>query len=273
MAETVAEAFVNTWIARFGIPSTITTDRGSQFESRLWEHLMQLLGTVRIRTTAYHPISNGMIERFHRQLKAAIKCQANPIHWVSSLPLILLGIRTTLKVDCQCSAAELVYGTTLRLPGEFFDTASRPMLDPTTYVDQLRDIMQHLRASPPRDPCRRPVHIDEALATCTHVFVRHDALRSSLQRPYDGPYQVLRRQPKFYTLSIKGKENTVSLDRLKPAYLETTSPVGPAPSTTPSQATTTPSAPLPPAQPSKPTRTTQAGRQVHWPKRLQDYIT
>ena len=40
----MAEAFVTCWVARFGIPSTITTDRGSQFESVLWEHLMQLLG-------------------------------------------------------------------------------------------------------------------------------------------------------------------------------------------------------------------------------------
>ena len=52
-AETVAEAFVTSWVAHFGVPSTVTTDRGSQFESALWERLMHLLGTKRIRTTAY----------------------------------------------------------------------------------------------------------------------------------------------------------------------------------------------------------------------------
>ena len=98
-AETVAEAFVISWVARFGVPSTVTTDRGSQFESALWEHLMHLLGTKRIRTTAYHPISNGLIERFHRQLKASLKCQQTPTNWVSSLPLTLLGIRTAVKDD------------------------------------------------------------------------------------------------------------------------------------------------------------------------------
>ena len=52
-AETVAQAFVSGWVSRFGIPSVITTDRGVQFESSLWQQLMQLLGTKRTRTTAY----------------------------------------------------------------------------------------------------------------------------------------------------------------------------------------------------------------------------
>jgi len=75
---------------------------------------MELLGSKRKRTS-YHPIANGIIERFHRQLKSSIKACNNP---TDSLPLILLGIRITLK-DLQCTAAELVYGITLRLPGEY----------------------------------------------------------------------------------------------------------------------------------------------------------
>ena len=69
-AEAVAQAFLTGWISRFGVPSTIVTDRGRQFESRLWTHLMSLLGSKRARTTAYHPQTNGMVERFHRQLKS-----------------------------------------------------------------------------------------------------------------------------------------------------------------------------------------------------------
>ena len=122
-AETVAQALISGWISRFGIPSTITTDRGQQFESALWTQLMQLLGTQRIHTTAYHPIANGLVERFHRQLKGALKCLSDTTHWTKALPLILLGIRTAVKQDCKCTPAELVYGTTLRLPGEFFDTS------------------------------------------------------------------------------------------------------------------------------------------------------
>ena len=118
-AEAVAQPFLSGWISRFGIPSTTVTDHGHQFESELWHTLMSLLGSKRARTMAYHPQTNGMVERFHHQLKAALKAQPNPHSWMDALPLVLLGIRTSLKEDISTTAAEMVYGTTLRLPGEF----------------------------------------------------------------------------------------------------------------------------------------------------------
>jgi len=71
-ADTVAKAFLSGWITHFGVPSTIVADHGCQFESTLWSQLMSLLGMKWSRTTAYHPQSNGMVERFHRQLKASL---------------------------------------------------------------------------------------------------------------------------------------------------------------------------------------------------------
>ena len=125
-AETVALTFASGWIARFGVPATVSTDRGRQFESQLWADLLKLFGCKHPRTTAYHPISNGIIERIHRQLKAALRAHKSSSHWTEVLPLVLLGIRTALKTDLQCSAAELVYGTTLRVPGEFFCRNHQP---------------------------------------------------------------------------------------------------------------------------------------------------
>ncbi|GFU06767.1 retrovirus-related Pol polyprotein from transposon 297 [Trichonephila clavipes] len=70
-ATTVADTFYSTWIACFGVPTIITTDQGRQFESSLFLALAKLLGVQRIRTTAYHPQSNGLIEDFHRPLKVS----------------------------------------------------------------------------------------------------------------------------------------------------------------------------------------------------------
>ena len=136
-AHTVAQAFISGWIARFGVPTTITTDRGSQFESTLWQYLISTLGANRIRTTAHHPCLNGLVERLHRQLKAALKAYPQPHKWTETLPLVLLGIHTALTQDIKCTTAELVYGTTLRLPGEFFSPSpSSNPLNLSQYVTQ-----------------------------------------------------------------------------------------------------------------------------------------
>ena len=118
-AETVADAFFGGWLARFGTPATITTDRGAQLESRLWETLCNQFGIARNRTTNYHPQSNGMVERFHRQLEAAIMAHKTLSPWTTTLPALLLGIRSAVKKTLGRSAAEMAYGMTLLLPGDF----------------------------------------------------------------------------------------------------------------------------------------------------------
>ena len=119
-AYTTAKTFITGWVSRFGVPAVITTDRGKQFESDLFNQLMKLLGSKRTKTTAYHPEANGLIERFHRSLKSALRAKMNQSNWLEHLLLVLLGLRTTVKDDLKCSSAEMVYGTTLRLPGQFF---------------------------------------------------------------------------------------------------------------------------------------------------------
>ncbi|XP_066947101.1 uncharacterized protein [Macrobrachium rosenbergii] len=59
-----------------------------------------------------------------------------------------------------------------------------------------------------------------SLSPTTHVFVRNDAVRPPLTRPYRGPFPVLERNKKAFQVAVHGKEDWVSIDRLKPAFLE-----------------------------------------------------
>ena len=131
--------------------------------------------------------------------------------------MVLLGIRATLKEDLSCTSAELVYGTTLRLLGDFF---SAPTIeDPSSFVSRLRSSMQHLQFVPTRWHGRRDVYLPPDFHTATHMYVRRDSHKPPLTRPYDGPFRVLCRFDKHFTLDINGKTKEITVDRLKPAKL------------------------------------------------------
>jgi len=216
--ETVAEAFFNTWISRFGIPEKIITDQGKQFESQLFSAFNNTLGIHRARTTPYHPQTNGKIERFHRTLKQTIMAYEKS-DWVSILPIILLGLRCALKGEFNITPAEMVYGQTLRLPGDFFEEDNSVNVLPQTLVTQLKEKFNQLTPAPETHKYRNKPFVAPELRTATHVFVRHDAVRRPLQTPYDGPFKVVSREEKYFNVSINGNTKNISIDRLKPAFL------------------------------------------------------
>ncbi|XP_053667926.1 uncharacterized protein LOC128718321 [Anopheles marshallii] len=189
-ASTIAEALDSGWISRFGVPTYITSDQGRQFESTLFAELTRLLGSSHLRMTAYHPQSNGIIERWHRTLKSSILCH-DPDHWCDHLPVILLGLRTTYKEDIKASPAEMVYGTTLRIPSEFFVTNSESTNE-AEFVAQLRKAMRDLRPQETARHGKSRVFVHQDLQTCKNVFVRNDSIRPSLSPPYEGPFEVIR---------------------------------------------------------------------------------
>ncbi|BHF81697.1 hypothetical protein SprV_0802483000 [Sparganum proliferum] len=220
-APTVVKAFLNRWVAIFGAPSIITTDRGAQFESHLFQSLLSFLGCTRIRTTAYHQAANGMVERFHRQLKASLRAADDPENWTDHLPPVLLGIRSSLKLDLDCSAAELVFGATVRLPGQMISPTPRVAVeDPTNLLHRLRQFLRTLSPVPPR-PSVSESYLEKDLATCSHVYLRCDRVRRPLEPPYDGPFRVISRGTKNFRIQRGTREEVVSVDRLKAAVPDT----------------------------------------------------
>ena len=122
----MTRAFIASWIARFGTPSDVTSDRGPQFTLELWSAVAEHLGVKLHRTTAYNPQANGLCERFHRAMKASLRASLMDSSWVDRLPWVMLGLRSAPKDDLQASSAELVYGQPLQVPGEFLPVATAP---------------------------------------------------------------------------------------------------------------------------------------------------
>ena len=134
-AQTVAQTIYREWISRY-TPLRITIDQGRQFESDLFRQFAQILGIEKWRTSPYNPKANSLIENFHRPLKAAIVAHKTR-SWTEVLPTILLGFRCALKEDIDATPAELVYGTTLRLPGDFYDPSVKKII----YVCMSRNLV------------------------------------------------------------------------------------------------------------------------------------
>ena len=106
-AETIAETFVAGWTCRFGSPNILITDRSSQFTSATCRDVGTILNIKLQHTTAYHPQSNGSIERFHCQVKGAVKARQAAQHWTKHLLHVLLGTRSHREVTTMMCGHQL----------------------------------------------------------------------------------------------------------------------------------------------------------------------
>jgi hypothetical protein len=162
--------------------------------------------------------------------------------------------------SASATTAELIYGQTLRLPGEFFNPSKSRLSDPE-FIQQFRKLMNDLRPTPTSSHGNKQIFAFRDLETCSHVFLRHDAVKPPLQPAYDGPYKVLRRDHRTFRLLLNGRPTSVSTDRLKPAYVANEDP--PQPTITPSNTATNTT--------DTNTKQTRSGRNIQRPVRFRDH--
>jgi hypothetical protein len=152
-----------------------------------------------------------MIERAHRQLKDALRSRLAGEKWVSHLPWVLLGLRGAPKDYSNVSSAELVFGCPVMVPGQFLDT-------PEPLAAEFMEALQSIQSPPTRHRSYASVAAapPPALMRASFVYIKKGGSVAPLSPPYDGPFAVVEAGPKYFTVDIGGKRETVSIDRLKP---------------------------------------------------------
>ena len=116
-APRVAKELVNLF-SHVGIPDEILTDQGTNFMSTMMEEIYHLLHIKRIRTTPYHPQTDGLVERFNGTLKGMLKkfVSRSQKDWDEYLPYLLFAYREVPQETTGFSPFELLYGRCVRGP-------------------------------------------------------------------------------------------------------------------------------------------------------------
>lgn len=219
-AEVTWQALMRGWFQFFGLPKLITTDRGKNFTSKYIKNLANMFGIHLIHTTSYHPASNGMIESQHHKLKNLLRALKDD-DWIARLPLVILAWNNVIREDWLFSPNQLVFGTNVHLPNNFFEeTDPKLSVENTELVQSYIREMQTLRSG---ETCQHQNRYSKVLsydlATCKYVLERNES-RTGLNQTYLGPFEVVERGENVYKIKrLNGSVDTVSISRLKPAYI------------------------------------------------------
>ena len=130
-ARSVADALMDIWLPRYGFPMFLHSD------------MSELLGTVKTKTTPYHPRSDGLVERFNRTLLAMLAMFVSREHdnWDDLLPFMMLAYNTTVHTTTGFTPYRLVFGEKCNLPGNLVHRElcpDPPPGDPGTYASWVR---------------------------------------------------------------------------------------------------------------------------------------
>ena len=140
-ALTIAKLLVIEIVPRHGVPSELLSDRGTAFLSSLMFEVYRLLGVKKTNTTAYHPQTDGLVERFHRTLTDMLAKTTEPggADWDDRLPFTLFAYRASLQESTQESPFFLLYGRDPVLPtSEMLSLPKeRCLVDVGDYIEEI----------------------------------------------------------------------------------------------------------------------------------------
>ena len=151
-AERVAEELVQMF-ARVGIPQEILTDQGTNFTSQLLAQVYRLLQVIGLRTSPYHPQTDGMVERFNATLKEMLRKSASEDgkDWDQLLPYLLFAYREVPQESTGFSPFELLYGRDVRGPLDIlkseWEASMKSNESVVSYVLLMREKLEKMTAA------------------------------------------------------------------------------------------------------------------------------
>ena len=142
-ADKIVDSLIG-FFTRYGLPKTVQSDQGTNFTSKLFKQVLKRLGVQHNMSSAYHPESQGALERFHQTLKSMLKtyCLENEKDWDKGVPLVLFAAREAVQESLGFSPFELIFGHTVRGPLKLLQetwTSSTETFGLLSYVDSFKN--------------------------------------------------------------------------------------------------------------------------------------
>jgi cleavage and polyadenylation specificity factor subunit 1 len=214
-AENCSNKFLLHWVSRYGIPDYVISDQGTQFESYIFNKIINNLGCLRKRTTPYHPSCNGKIERAHRTLKESLRSLSSKFpDWEDALPAALLAIRSAI-MENGFAPCQLVFGEHLCLPSQLVDTEKIAYTE-NQVVDSVSSNLRIIK----NILCNFKT-VNQHNKTDENpgfVWLKIPNPRTGLSPKYSGPHSVMEYCYPNIIINKNGEAYKVNIDRTKPAW-------------------------------------------------------
>ncbi|XP_072170068.1 uncharacterized protein [Diadema setosum] len=228
----VAEALVTVY-SRVGIPQEVMSDLGPQFVSDLMKEVCRLLSIKQLTSSRYHPMCNGLVERYNAVVKSSLKrlCTEEPRQWDRYLPALLFALREAPSSSLGFSPFELLYGRHVRGPMEVLrELLTNDAVEPERkseyeYVIELRkrlvESWQMAQENLKQSAKRYKTYYDRGakkrkLKIGDKVLVLLPTEQNKLLVKWKGPYEVVGAKYDYdYVVDVDGMKKTFHINMLK----------------------------------------------------------